>query len=47
VSDDPLLPARSAAYARRFTVSTTVTAALLTIRPGAMREMHWDPDADE
>ncbi|HYZ62937.1 MAG TPA: cupin domain-containing protein, partial [Acetobacteraceae bacterium] len=30
-----------------FTVSTTVAAALLTIRPGGMREMHWHPNADE
>ena len=30
-----------------FTVSTTVAAALLTIRPGGMRELHWHPNADE
>jgi oxalate decarboxylase len=30
-----------------FTVATTVAAALLTIRPGGMREMHWHPNADE
>jgi oxalate decarboxylase len=30
-----------------FRVSTTVAAALLTIRPGGMREMHWHPNADE
>jgi oxalate decarboxylase len=30
-----------------FTVSTTVAAALLTIRPGGLREMHWHPNADE
>jgi oxalate decarboxylase len=30
-----------------FNVSTTVAAALLTIRPGGMREMHWHPNADE
>jgi oxalate decarboxylase len=30
-----------------FTVSTTVAAALVTVRPGAMREMHWHPNADE
>ena len=30
-----------------FTVSTTVAAALLTIHPGGMREMHWHPNADE
>jgi oxalate decarboxylase len=30
-----------------FTVSTTVAAALVTLRPGALREMHWHPNADE
>jgi oxalate decarboxylase len=30
-----------------FRVSTTVAAGLLTIRPGAMRTMHWHPNADE
>jgi oxalate decarboxylase len=30
-----------------FKVSTTVAAALVTIRPGAVREMHWHPNADE
>jgi oxalate decarboxylase len=30
-----------------FTVSTTIAAALLTIHPGGMREMHWHPNADE
>jgi oxalate decarboxylase len=30
-----------------FTASTTVAAALVTVRPGAMREMHWHPNADE
>jgi oxalate decarboxylase len=35
------------ADSRNFTVSTTVAAALLTIRPGGMREMHWHPNADE
>ena len=30
-----------------FPVATTVAAALLTIRPGGMREMHWHPNADE
>jgi oxalate decarboxylase len=31
----------------RFTVSTTTAAALLTIKPGAVRELHWHPNADE
>jgi oxalate decarboxylase len=30
-----------------FNVSTTVAAALVTVRPGALREMHWHPNADE
>jgi oxalate decarboxylase len=30
-----------------FKVSTAVAAALVTIRPGAVREMHWHPNADE
>jgi oxalate decarboxylase len=30
-----------------FKVSTTIAAALVTMRPGAMRQMHWHPNADE
>jgi oxalate decarboxylase len=30
-----------------FKVSNTIAAALETIRPGALREMHWHPNADE
>lgn len=30
-----------------FKVSTTVAAGLVTIKPGAMRTMHWHPNADE
>jgi oxalate decarboxylase len=30
-----------------FNVSTTPAAALMTIRPGGMRELHWHPNADE
>ena len=30
-----------------FKISTTVAAALITVEPGAMREMHWHPNADE
>jgi oxalate decarboxylase len=30
-----------------FAVATTVAAALVTVRPGGMREMHWHPNADE
>ncbi len=30
-----------------FKASTTVAAALVTVRPGGLREMHWHPNADE
>ncbi len=30
-----------------FKASTTVAAALVTLRPGGLREMHWHPNADE
>jgi oxalate decarboxylase len=30
-----------------FNVATTVAAALITVRPGGVREMHWHPNADE
>jgi oxalate decarboxylase len=30
-----------------FKASTTVAAALVTVRPGGMRELHWHPNADE
>jgi oxalate decarboxylase len=30
-----------------FTVSKTIAAALVTVRPGGLREMHWHPNADE
>lgn len=30
-----------------FKVATTVAAGLVTIKPGAMRTMHWHPNADE
>ncbi|KAK5126471.1 hypothetical protein LTR85_010707 [Meristemomyces frigidus] len=32
---------------RNFPISKTVAAAHLDIEPGAMREMHWHPNADE
>lgn len=35
------------ADSRTFKASTTITAALETIRPGALRRMHWHPNADE
>jgi oxalate decarboxylase len=31
----------------RFKVSNTVASALVTIKPGGMRELHWHPNADE
>ncbi|MFB7894274.1 cupin domain-containing protein [Microbacterium sp. NPDC056044] len=30
-----------------FTYSNTVAAALVTVNPGSMRELHWHPNADE
>jgi oxalate decarboxylase len=30
-----------------FKISNTVAAALVTVEPGGMREMHWHPNADE
>jgi oxalate decarboxylase len=30
-----------------FIVSKTIAAALVTVKPGGMREMHWHPNADE
>lgn len=30
-----------------FIVSTAVPATLVTMRPGALRELHWHPNADE
>jgi oxalate decarboxylase len=30
-----------------FVVSKTIAAGLIRLRPGAMREMHWHPNADE
>jgi oxalate decarboxylase len=30
-----------------FAISRTIAAALITLRPGAMRELHWHPNADE
>jgi oxalate decarboxylase len=30
-----------------FKVSTTIAAAIVTVRPGGLRELHWHPNADE
>jgi oxalate decarboxylase len=30
-----------------FAIAKTIAAALVTLRPGAMRELHWHPNADE
>ncbi len=35
------------ADSRNFTASTTIAAALVTLHPGALRELHWHPHADE
>jgi len=35
------------ADSKNFMVSTTIAAALITVRPGGVREMHWHPNADE
>jgi len=32
---------------RNFTVSKRIAAALVEVEPGAMRELHWHPNADE
>jgi oxalate decarboxylase len=32
---------------REFPISTTITSALMRIKPGGMRELHWHPNADE
>ncbi len=32
---------------RQLPISTTVTGALLRIKPGGLRELHWHPNADE
>jgi oxalate decarboxylase len=32
---------------KNFPVSTTIAAALVEVNPGAMRELHWHPNADE
>jgi oxalate decarboxylase len=35
------------ADASRFPISTTVTGVILDLDPGALRELHWHPNADE
>jgi oxalate decarboxylase len=35
------------ADSENFVVSKTIAAGLIRLRPGAMREMHWHPNADE
>ena len=32
---------------REFPISVTMTGALMRIRPGGLRELHWHPNADE
>jgi len=31
----------------KFKVSTTISAAIVTVHPGGIRELHWHPNADE
>ncbi len=35
------------ADSNNFKVSTTIAATLITMQPGALRQMHWHPNADE
>ena len=35
------------ADSNNFKVSTTIAATLVTMQPGALRQMHWHPNADE
>jgi oxalate decarboxylase len=35
------------ADSNNFTVSKTIAAALVTVHPGGLRELHWHPNADE
>jgi oxalate decarboxylase len=35
------------ADSKNFNVSKTVAAALVTVKPGGLRELHWHPNADE
>lgn len=32
---------------RNFKVATTIAAAVVTVKPGCLRELHWHPNADE
>lgn len=32
---------------KEFPINTTLTSALMTVKPGAFRELHWHPNADE
>ncbi len=32
---------------RNFPISKTIAAALVTVKPGGLRELHWHPNADE
>ncbi len=35
------------ADSHNFKASSTIAAALVTVHPGGLREMHWHPNADE
>lgn len=32
---------------KQFPINTTLTSALMTVKPGSFRELHWHPNADE
>ncbi|KFX98733.1 hypothetical protein V497_00203 [Pseudogymnoascus sp. VKM F-4516 (FW-969)] len=32
---------------KNFPISTTIAAAIVTLKPGALRELHWHPNAEE
>jgi oxalate decarboxylase len=32
---------------KTFKISTTIAAAIVTVKPGGLRELHWHPNADE
>ena len=50
-SSAPMKESKSGALrvadSHNFDVSTKIAAALVTVRPGGVREMHWHPNADE
>jgi oxalate decarboxylase len=51
LADDPRVNSKGGRLwvvdATRFPISKTITGAILELDPGAMRELHWHPTADE